>query len=160
MALQAKVGITNSLDTNSLDYKIRNTSGQQKAILPLAPDFYHNNMDSGWIDWYGTIPAIAHSSSIKYLGDASLEIILPDTGIVKNAMKIIPAINLSNPHGIRFRMRCSDWTKVDTMSISFGTTGLANFWLSNIFLKVDKNVIEPDAWIEVVLSKADFVIDT
>lgn len=160
MALQAKVGITNSLDTNSLDYKIRNANSQQKAVLPLAPDFYHNNMDSGWIDWYGTTPAITHSSSIKYLGDASLEITFPDTWAVKNAMKVVPVMNLSAPHGFRFRVRCANWSLMDTFSISFWTSWLAAFWICNLFLKFDKSVLQPDAWIEFVVSKADFEIDT
>jgi len=161
MAMQAKIGIDNSIDTNSLDYKIRNSTWDWgKVLMPLAPFFYYNGMDSWWIDWFGTVPAISFDSSVKITWTASLKIDLPDTGAVKNAMKIVPVMNLSNPHGFRFKIRCPDWTKVNTLDLNFGTSGMAAYWTCNIFDKLNKAVLEPDAWIEVVLSKADFSLDT
>lgn len=75
-------------------------------------------------------------------------------------MKVVPVMNLSNPHGFRFKIRCPDWTKVNTLDLNFGTSGMAAYWTCNIFDKLNKAVLEPDAWIEVVLSKADFSVDT
>lgn len=117
-------------------------------------------MDSGWINWYWWATAI-HDSSIKHLWTASIQLPCPSWGWNVWMRKNITDIDLSSNYWFEFQIRSDNWSNVNTFEILLWNTGMTpNYWSCDLKTKISAATVENSAWIEVVISKKDFTLQT
>lgn len=118
------------------------------------PDFMHENMDSGWTNWYGGGTAV-HDTSIYVEGNGSIQIPTASAAATNVGMrKNITDVNFSRA-AFHFWVRSDNWAEVTDAEILISTSGTFSQFYT-IDLKDFLVSPEDDGWIEVVVARSNF----
>ncbi len=124
--------------------------------FPLPKRFvFHDDLDSGWLDWYGA-GTVAHDSSDKVLGTASLKITTLGNGTICGGERDIVGGDWSTKN-FRIWVKADLWARVSQYDIliSTGVTQFDNFFACNL-----KNLISAPVdgeWLELYLTRDNFI---
>jgi peptidoglycan/xylan/chitin deacetylase (PgdA/CDA1 family) len=132
------------------------TAYNSVALRTPMPNFtWYETLDSGWSDWY-TNGTVAHDSSDKIGGTASIKIIAANDESICGMEKNITDVDLSST-GLRVWVKCDDWASVSQADILVSTSGAFDaFYACNVKSKLANQV--DDEWQELFLSHSDFIV--